>query len=229
MSKERIPDGPYADTAKMFEVHAMFKQQFLPVPALIASVAPNDPARMDVVADHIQFLCAFLHEHHSLEDKFLWPRLTNRGAKEVGEISLQMEDQHAGMARILDQLDDDLQAWRSSAGSQHGSALAQTIAELLPALLDHMSLEESRALPVIERHITADEWDRMAEAGREHFSQDDLMLAVGMISRAKLESSPDTPLSPFEEQTLQIYASYAGRVHGPDSDISQISQIGIKR
>jgi hemerythrin-like domain-containing protein len=229
MSRERIPDGPYADTAKMLEVHAMFRQQFLPVPALIAGVAPNDEARMGVVADHIQFLCSFLHEHHSLEDKFLWPRLKNRGAEEVGEISLLMEEHHAGMARILDQLDDDLQAWRGSAGSQHGSALAHTIEQLLPALLDHMSLEESRALPAIEKHITADEWDRMADAGREHFSQDDLMLALGMISRAKLERFPDAPMSPIEEQTLQIYVSYAERVHGPDSGISDISHTGIRR
>jgi hemerythrin-like domain-containing protein len=219
MSRERIPEGPLADTRKMFEVHAMFRQQFRPVPALIAGVAPNDRERTDVVADHIQFLCAFLHEHHTLEDEFLWPRLKNRGTEEVTEISVLMEDHHASMARILDQVDDELRAWRGSAGAQHGSALAQTIGQLLPALLDHMSLEESRALPVIERHISADEWERMAEAGRGHFSQEDLILAIGMITCAKLESPPEIPLSPFEQQALEAYMPYAERVHGPDIHI----------
>src|ERR1700755_264843 len=153
MSRERIPEGPFADTRRMLEVHAMFRQQFDAVPPLIASVKSNDRERTDVVADHIQFLCAFLHEHHTLEDKFLWPRLKNRGTEEVAEITLLMEDHHSSLARILDQVDDQLRAWRSSAASQHASVLAQSIGQLLPALSDHMSLEESRALPAIERHI----------------------------------------------------------------------------
>jgi hemerythrin-like domain-containing protein len=216
MSREPIPEGPFADTRKMLEVHAMFRQQFLSVPALIAGVAPNDRDRTNVVADHIKFMCAFLHEHHSLEDEYLWPRLKNRGAEDVAEIALLMEDHHSDMARILDRLDDELRVWRDSTGSQHRSALAQTMEQLLPVLIDHMSLEESRALPVIEKHISAAEWERLAEAGREHFSPDDLMLALGMIVCAKLESAPDTPLIPFEQQGLQVYMSYAERVHGPD-------------
>jgi hemerythrin-like domain-containing protein len=207
----------------MLEVHAMFRQQFLPVPALIVGVPPNDRERTNLVADHIRFLCAILHEHHTLEDEFLWPRLKNRGAAEAAEVSLLMEDHHSGMARILDQIDNELQAWRGSTGSQHASALAHTAGRLLPALLDHMSLEESRALPVIEKHISADEWARMAEAGREHFSQEDFALAVGMITCAKLESAPETAVSPFEQQALQVYMSYAERVHGPGI------HIGIKR
>ena len=220
MSRERIPEGPFADTRRMLEVHAMFRQQFDPVPALIASVTPNDRERTDVVADHIQFLCAFLHEHHTLEDKFLWPRLKNRGTQEVADISLLMEDHHSTLAQILDEVDGQLRAWRRSATSQHGSVLAQSIRQLLPALFDHMSLEESKALPVIEQHVSADEWERMAEAGREHFSQEDLIVAVGMITCAKLESPPEMPLSPFEQQALQAYMSYAERIHGPDIHIA---------
>jgi hemerythrin-like domain-containing protein len=215
MSRERIPERPFADTRRMLEVHAMFRQQFLAVPALIAAVAPNDRERTDVMATHIQFLCGFLHEHHTLEDEFLWPTLKTRGAEEAAEISLLMEEHHSGIARLLDRLDNELRAWRGSASSQHAAAVAQTIGQLLPLLLDHMSLEESRALPVIERHIFADEWEQMAEAGRRHFSPDDLALAVGMITCAKLGSAPEAPLSPFEQQALQAYMSYAGQVHGP--------------
>src|ERR1700710_3114974 len=103
MTREKIPEGPYADTRRMLEVHAMFRREFAPVPALIAGVPPDDQERTDVVADHIQFLCTVLHEHHTLEDEFLWPKLKNRGAEEVAAISLLMESQHAGMARVLEQ------------------------------------------------------------------------------------------------------------------------------
>ena len=216
MSREPIPEGPFADTRKMLEVHAMFRQQFLSVPALIAGVAPNDRERTDVVADHIRFMCVILHEHHSVEDKFLWPWLKNRGTDDVAEIAVLMEDQHSDMTHILDRVDDQLRGWRDSVGSQQGPALAQTMEQLLPVLMDHMSLEESRALPVIEKHISAAEWERVGEAGRGHFSLEDLMLALGMIACAKLESAPDTLLIPFEQQGLKAYLSYAERVYGPD-------------
>jgi hemerythrin-like domain-containing protein len=223
MATEKIPAGPYAETQRMLEVHAMFRREFSAVPVLVAGVAPDDQERADIVADHIQFLCAVLHEHHTLEDEFLWPRLKNRGADEVAEISLLMERQHSAMAHILEQMNDELRAWHGNAGSQHGPALVQTIEQLLSALLDHMSVEESQALPVIERHVTADEWQQMIEEGRKSFSQEDLALLVGMVTCARLESLAQEPQSPFEQQCLQVFVPYSERVHGPDR------HIGIKR
>ncbi|CAB3762252.1 hemerythrin domain-containing protein [Paraburkholderia solisilvae] len=219
MSREKIPDGPLADSRSMLDVHAMFKAEFLLVPALIAGVPPGDQQRTDVVADHVQFMCAILHAHHTLEDECLWPKLTNRGAEEVVRISHLMEGHHADIARILDQLNNELRAWRGSAGSLHGPALLQTVKQLLPALLEHMSAEESQALPVIEKHVTADEWQQMAEAGTRHVSQEEFVLAVGMITCAKLESSAHMPLSPFEQQSLQVLVPYAERVHGRDNHV----------
>jgi hemerythrin-like domain-containing protein len=207
----------------MLEVHAMFRREFLLVPALVAGVAPDDRERTDVVADHVQFMCAVLHEHHSLEDEFLWPKLKNRGAEEVVGISLLMEGHHSDIARILDEMNNELRGWRGSAGSLHGPAVLEKIEQLLPPLLDHMSLEESRALPVIERHVTADEWEGMAAAGIARFSQEDLAVALGMVTSARLESSAEIPLSPFEQESLQVFVRYADRVHGPGS------HIGIKR
>jgi hemerythrin-like domain-containing protein len=219
MSRERIPEGPLADSRGMLEVHAMFRWEFHLLPALIAGVAPGDQKRTDVVADHVQFMCTILHAHHTLEDEFLWPRLKNRGAEEVVETSLLMESHHSDIARILDQLNNELHAWRNSGGSLRGADLLQTVKQLLPALFDHMSLEESRALPVIEKHITASEWQQMAEAGAGHVSEEERALAVGMITCAKLESSAQTPLSPFEQQSLQVFVPYAERVHGRDSHV----------
>ncbi|APR38684.1 hypothetical protein BTO02_24940 [Paraburkholderia sp. SOS3] len=199
----------------MLDVHAMFRREFRRAPALVDGVLPDDRPRTDVVAGHIHFLCAILHAHHTLEDEFLWPRLKDRGSAETAEISLLMENHHSDIATIVARINDELQSWRSGAGSQHRSALSQAIRQLIPALLDHMSLEESRAFPAIEQHVTAAEWERMHEAARSHFSQDDLLLAKGMITCAKLESAPEASVSPFEQQALQMYVPYAERVHGP--------------
>jgi hemerythrin-like domain-containing protein len=219
MNRERVPEGPHPDTRSMLDVHAMFRQEFLLIPGLIVGVPPGDQQRTEVVADHIQFMCTILHAHHTLEDEFLWPKLKNRGAEEVVELALLMEGHHSEIARIIEQLNNELRAWRGSAGSLHGLAFPQTVEALLTALLDHMSLEESRALPAVQRYVTADEWQRMAEAGTRHVSQEELALAVGMITCAKLKSAAPMPLSPFEQQSLEVFLPYAQRVHGRDGHI----------
>src|SRR6202000_2020677 len=101
-----------ADTSGMRRVHAMFRREFLLLPALIAGVSPGDWERTNVGADHVQLLCTILHAHHTMEDEYLWPRLKSRGAEEEAVTSLRMETQHAAMARIIDQLNEQLPTWR---------------------------------------------------------------------------------------------------------------------
>jgi hypothetical protein len=43
--------------------------------------------------------------------------------------------------------------------------LADTAAELHERLVEHLATEEERALPLIERHITAAEWGQMIADG----------------------------------------------------------------
>lgn len=219
---EDIPEELRADTRGMLRVHAMFRREFPLLPALIVGVSPGDRKRTNVVADHIRFMCTILHAHHTVEDEFLWPNLKSRGGDEEVGVSLLMETQHSRMAKIIDQLNEQLHTWRHSAGTQDGQALLQATERLISSLLDHMSVEESRALPAVEKHVTAEEWQRMAEVGRTHVPPEDFALVIGMITYAGLKSAVQTPLSDFERQSLDAFASYAGRVHGSDSD-------GIKR
>lgn len=216
---EDTPEGLRADTSGMLRVHAMFRREFGLLPALISGVPPGDRERTAVVADHIEFMCTLLHAHHTLEDEFLWPKLKSRGAEEEVAISLVMETQHSDMAQIIDQLNEQLPEWRRSAGTH---ALLQTAERLLPALLEHISVEESRALPMVEKHVTAAEWQRMAEVGCGHVPPENLPLVVGMMTYAGLESAAQTPLSYFERFALRAFVFYSERVHGPDSH-------GIKR
>lgn len=212
-----IPEELRADTRGMLKVHAMFRREFGLLPALISGVSPGDQERTTLVADHIEFMCSILHAHHTLEDEFLWPRLRDRGADEGVAISLVMETQHSDMAQIIDQLNEQLPRWRHSAGTQHGQALRQAAERLFPALLSHMSVEESRALPMVEKHVTAAEWQRMAEVGRSHVPPEDFPLVVGMMTYAALESAAQMPLSDFERFSLRAFVFYSERVHGSDS------------
>src|ERR1700754_1406327 len=214
MTEETPKEELRADTRGMLRVHAMFRREFLLFPGLIAGVSPGDRERTDAVADHILFMCNILHAHHTLEDEFLWPKLKSRVPEvEVG-IPLLMENQHADMAQIIDLLNEQLHTWRDRAGTRHGQALLQTTERLVPVLLEHMSEEESCALPAVEKHVTAEEWQRMAEAGRAHVSNEEFALVVGMMTYAGLDGAAQIPSSEFERESLRAFISYTERLHG---------------
>jgi hemerythrin-like domain-containing protein len=214
MIKANIPAGPYADTRSMLEVHAMFRREFALLPALVRDISPGCRARTNIVADHIHLLITILHEHHLTEDEFLWPRLLDRGSAQAAEIAQLMESQHASLAKLMDNLDSELRAWLSSAAGDHGLALAEILDRMIPALSDHMSLEESRAMPMVERYVTAGEWQRMVDAVQARLSDDNLTLVLGMVMYEGLANSPPQPDSSFEELALRVYGSYSMWVHG---------------
>jgi hemerythrin-like domain-containing protein len=197
----------------MLEVHAAFKREFSLLPALVRSVSPGNQQRAHIVADHIHFLMTILHEHHTSEDEFLWPKLLDRGSAEVIETAHLMESHHATLAKILEDLGLELDVWHDSVATRRGPALTAILNRMTPALIEHMTLEESRALPVIEQHVSADEWQQLVEAVRGRLSNDNLPLILGMVMYESFATSPP-PDESFEAQALRTYGSYCMRVHG---------------
>src|SRR5215470_1183964 len=145
---------PLADARDMFAVHTMFRREFGAVPSLISSVADGDEQRTAVVADHIALITLILEVHHSAEDDYIWPLLRERGGAEIAAIVDIMEQQHVGIYKGYLRVKEALADWRENASAGSRDALAGTVGQLLPLLDEHLSLEETRVVPQIERHLT---------------------------------------------------------------------------
>jgi hemerythrin-like domain-containing protein len=213
---------PGAMTREMIMVHTAFRREFGLMPSLVQGVAEGDTERAGVVADHIGMIGSVLHHHHSGEDRVLWPLLLERCPEQLAPLIHTMEAHHERVADIGGQLAKTADAWRSEADAANRDAAVALLGELLPVLKEHLGTEEERVMPLIEQHITADEWDGMVAAGAATMPPEALTLGLGMMMYEGEPSAVQDALAniPAEvrgivaEQAPAAYAAYAQRVYG---------------
>ncbi|MFI7615611.1 hemerythrin domain-containing protein [Nonomuraea terrae] len=213
---------PLADASDMFVVHTMFRREFGSVPGLVRGVAAGDERRAEVVAGHVALINGVLHHHHAGEDAHVWPRLLERVPEKLKPLVAVMEEQHEAIHKSSRQLGDALEAWRATASAQARDALAETVEQLLPALTEHLALEEEHVVPLIEQYVTAEEYRRLTEEGSADTPPDQLPTIFGMlmyegepqaIDRIVSEMPPE--IQPvIKDLAAKAYAAYAAELYG---------------
>lgn len=177
----KIHPQPMADSRDMFVVHDMFRRQFKAIPGLVSEVPDGDANQVATVADHVTWMVTFLHAHHEGEDQFVWPRLLERIPTKIDPLILTMEDQHAGLAKALDDLTAKAAGWRTTSAVQERDALAGAATELLVRIAEHLGMEEREVLPLIDKYLTEKEWKQVGGSGLKKMSFGQLKVAFGMI------------------------------------------------
>ncbi|MEU6340946.1 hemerythrin domain-containing protein [Streptomyces sp. NPDC046977] len=209
-----------ADVRDMYMAHTMIRREFGLLPQLVRDVLPNDTKRSEVVGAHAEFVCRLLHFHHDGEDLILWPLLQERGREEAEAIVPVMEEQHHAIEAANAEAIRLLPQWRSTA--RGGNELAEVFDRLLDALLEHMSMEEQRILPLAEKYVTAAEWRQLGEHGMSEMPKKALPLAFGMamyegdpeVIKAVLAEAPGPARLILPFLAPRLYAKHAKRVHG---------------
>ena len=208
-------NGQYADTRDMYKVHAMFRREFGLLPGLVPGVPAGDRERSQIIADHITLLTTVLHAHHHSEDDSLWPKLLDRGSEEVAPVVHLMESQHESLGKLITEIATALDAWRSSAAPKRREALADALDRMIPVLYEHMGSEEQRTLPIVEKYVTAAEWEEMVQSGWGTIPPANRLLVVGMVMyEGGLELVPPEARSTLGELAPRVFASHSIRVHG---------------
>jgi hemerythrin-like domain-containing protein len=219
--------SPYADTKDMYTVHAMFRREYALLPGLVRAVAAEDKRRARVVADHVRLVNFVLHHHHSAEDATLWPALLSRGPREIDSVIHLLEGQHDSLDALLDEVGKRLDGWADGADSADGEALAAVLQRLVAALYEHMGLEEKLALPLIERHVFAAEWEEMIAAGAADVPPEIGPVLVGMLM---YEGGPGIVPPEMREVLAELapaaYAGYCEHVHGTPAP-PRSSEVGL--
>ncbi|TQM01532.1 hemerythrin HHE cation binding domain-containing protein [Actinoallomurus bryophytorum] len=217
-----ITTEQFFDGREMFVVHAMFRREFGLMPELVRGVAAGDQQRMRVVAGHLVGVATVLHHHHRAEDEQAWPFLLERGSEDVARIVQLMEIQHANIDELAAEVDVALEAWRGGATTVSRDALADILERLVPVLDQHMRLEEERAVPLMEKYITAAEWSQMVRAGAAGFDADGLTLGFGMlmyegdpeIVDLAVAALPPEARTAIRQRAARAFAAHSERVHG---------------
>ncbi|MFE1961308.1 hemerythrin domain-containing protein [Streptomyces sp. NPDC059479] len=217
-----MTNEPLADVRDMYMAHTMFRREIGLAPALIRDVAGGDVKRASTVADHLQVVDNSLHHHHVAEDKHIWPRLVERVGEQAQPVVEVMEEQHGAIGALLDEARAGLALWRGTADAAQGEALADAMARLHGALVEHLAVEEDLALPLIEKHITSAEWGQMLADSAGDVAPEQVPLIFGMMV---YEADPDTvrdiiaQMPPEVSSVIgdlapQSYAAHAQLVYG---------------
>lgn len=207
--------NPYAETRDMYTVHAMFRREFALLPGLARGVADGDVERARVVSDHIRLVNTILYYHHHAEDAVLWPLIRQRASRDIDPVVLLLEGQHHGLDLLIEELGGRLDSWVASADSAEGAELAAVLQRLAAGLYEHMGLEEKLALPLVERHVFATEWEAMVAAGAADVPPEIGPALVGMLMyEGGTVIVPPEMRDVLADLAPKAYAVYCENLHG---------------
>ncbi|MDT5363512.1 MAG: hypothetical protein QOC69_5274 [Mycobacterium sp.] len=169
---------PMIDTSDMLFAHRLFRHELRNAPELIGGVEAGDTKRSALIADHLGYIVAALHHHHTAEDDLLWPALHTRVPATSDLTIKQMEDAHAAIAEAVEKVQTVRMPWRTSAGPELAAQLIAATEDLSARVDTHLEDEEQNILPLINQHITADEWKSCVKRGAEGMPTNTMALVL---------------------------------------------------
>lgn len=104
--------------------------------------------------------------HHPKEDECLFKALAGRCAQ-ARPLIAELTAEHARGGRLIDELKVSL-LHHSRDGSRAFGAFAKAVDEYADFHWQHMSKEEEVLLPLAQRHLLAEDWERIGDAFREN-------------------------------------------------------------
>lgn len=171
---------PLADTSDMIGVHHVFREAMAVAPRLVASVAPGDTERAEVVATYYRNVLAMLHAHHEGEDQLMTPRLLERCPERADAIT-RVASQHHGLVDAVTAVQRQIPGWAEDPAIETGAKLAAALATVGAQLTIHTDDEEREILPIAARCMNVAEWGELPAHSMRSFSGDKLWLVLGLV------------------------------------------------
>lgn len=161
------PEGP-VDMIGMFLMHFAFRRDLGRFVPAVAGTPVGERATWVALRDRWARFAHVLHGHHSLEDAELWPRLqaavTAAADAEAQEVLDAMAAEHAEIDPLLTGVADGLDRMIAAPSLDARAALAVRMVAARDSLGRHMAHEEQSALPLVQRHLTPQDWAAMEAA-----------------------------------------------------------------
>ncbi|MBI2243348.1 MAG: hemerythrin domain-containing protein [Nocardioides sp.] len=154
------PEGP-VDMLMMYLMHHAFRRDLDAFVPAVRNTPASDRRTWQRLAARWELFAGVLHEHHTTEDDLIWPELGRLApsedlatleamAAEHTEIDPLLTSCGAGFRRLAQRADEDARA-----------ALAVRVTAARESLRRHLAHEESDAIAVIQRVLSAEDWARI--------------------------------------------------------------------
>jgi iron-sulfur cluster repair protein YtfE (RIC family) len=154
------PEGP-CDMTGMYVMHHAFRRDLASFATAVARTPAVEVETWRALDRRWQHFVRELHHHHTKEDDALWPLLLSRVDEQEREVLESMEAEHDRLDPLLERVTSGLAALAGGAGTRAG--LPDAVRELAAVLDAHLAHEETAAIPVIQAHVSAAEWQHLEE------------------------------------------------------------------
>lgn len=209
------------DAREMEMLHKMFRREFSLAPGLVRGVADGDRGRTEEMVWHLNFILTALHNHHHFEDEFVWQVLLDRGSADIRPHVNRVQEQHEEVESATSDVMDALAVWKADATAKSGERLAGALERMVVLLLEHMAYEERYVVPVMEKHISRTEWDRMIQTAAADLVPEDMPLEFGMmmyegdpeIVADAIANMPEEVRPVIRTVAGQAFAAHSERIH----------------
>jgi hypothetical protein len=92
-----------------------------------------------------------------------------------------MQAQHHAVEAHVEAITPLLEAWRTGPTAAAGEELARCVERFTAVLVEHLDLEEREILPLVSRHVTADEWNQLGDHGKDAMTGSQLPIMFGLV------------------------------------------------
>lgn len=152
-----------SDTQMNTNMHKAFLREIDRIKQGVTSIDWSDQAARQGVAGRYQFFSQVLHEHHSTEDTYLWPKVKTSASPDEIAVLDAMEAEHAALVDVLNRLDKEFAALDASTNS---AALATDLDQLREVLAAHCAHEEAEGIQIVQKYLTEEDFKAFKSAVR---------------------------------------------------------------
>jgi hemerythrin-like domain-containing protein len=153
--------GPH-DVSGMYLAHHAFRRDLRRCAAAARNTPVGDPDAWHALAGRWEKFAKILHHHHTVEDEAIWPPLLEQvdahGAPGDRETLEAMEAEHDLIDPLLAACARGFAAMAAAPSSLIRETLADDVAATRDTLAQHLEHEETEALPLVQRHFSAEQW-----------------------------------------------------------------------
>jgi Hemerythrin HHE cation binding domain len=158
------PDGPI-DMRMMYVMHHAFRRDLDLFSTAVRTTPVTERGSWTLMGRRWELFAEVLHEHHRIEDEGVWPALAQVGSVEVAATLAAMAAEHEEIDPLLESCAAGFRRLATHADEDARAALAVRVCAARESLRRHLAHEESEAIAIIQRLLTAEDWARIE---REH-------------------------------------------------------------
>ena len=202
-------EGPH-DLGGMYVMHHAFRRDLDRFVSAVRRTPVGEAATWRALQRRFGLFDEALHHHHEVEDAAIWPALLERSTGADRATLEAMEAEHDTIDPALQACRDAFAAVVDHPCADHRNALDVRLTALRAGLVDHLRHEETEALPLVQRTMTAAEWKASEDAAAKGYP----LRLVPFLVCWTMDGMPDQVRRDVLGQAGKVYGLMLGLFRG---------------